>query len=102
MAGAGIGKCVICGRDNQPLVSDICQDCHMKAFQASLEDVSLSAGDTVWALNSSGHKVFNATYRVEEDYTGQWMGLVKLRLLDDIGALGESIIERGRDKITKL
>lgn len=74
----------------------------MKEFHASLEDVSLAVGDTVWALNSSGHKVYNATYRVEEDFAGGWMDRVKLRLMNDSGLLGDSVIERGRDKITKL
>lgn len=102
MAGAGIGKCVICGRDNQPLISDICQDCHMKEFNANLEDCPLSVGDVVFALNSSGQKVFNSTYQVAEDFQGGWMDRVKLRLIDEGGLLGDSIIERGRDKITKL
>ena len=74
----------------------------MKEFHASLEDAPLAAGDTVWALNSSGHKVFSATYQMEEDFRGGWMDRVKLRLMDASGLLGDSVIERGRDKVTKL
>jgi hypothetical protein len=47
MAGAGIGTCVICGRDNQPLVSDICQDCTMDEFFASHKPVTFNYGQLV-------------------------------------------------------
>jgi hypothetical protein len=100
MAGAGIGTCVICGRDNQPLVNDICQDCTMNEFFSGLEKSPLAAGAVVHALNSSGHKVFNALYRVEEDFNGGWMDKVKLRIVDNLGNVAADVIERGRDKVT--
>lgn len=102
MAGAGIGTCVLCGRENQPLISDICQDCHMNEFNASLERSPLRVGDTVFALNSSGQKVFNARYRVVEDFNGGWMDRVKLRVVDELGNAAPDVVERGRDKVTIL
>lgn len=52
MAGGGIGKCVVCGRDNQPIVNDICQDCTMDEFWAVLA----SGKDSIAAIASDHEK----------------------------------------------
>lgn len=101
MAGAGIGTCVMCGRENQPLVSDICQGCHMVEFYAGLERSSLLAGDMVYGL-SGGHKMFNARYRVMRDFTGGWHDEVALSEIDeDMDQRGAELRLR-RDKLTAL
>lgn len=65
MAGAGIGLCIICGRDNQPCVSDICQDCTMDEFWFSLK------GDVPPAYISA--HVLPVEPPPEEVTAGEWM-----------------------------
>lgn len=86
MAGAGIGKCVVCGRDNQPLISDICQDCHMKEFHAGLESAPLQKGTEVWLINN-GYKDFSQQWVVVVDFNGGWSDSVLCMRADRSGAI---------------
>lgn len=102
MAGAGIGTCVICGRENQPLVSDICQHCHNAEFLAGLERAALGVGARVYGLNQRGWKVWETQYLVVEGFAGGWHDVVKVRSLDDEGRAVGLIIEIRRDRVTSL
>lgn len=52
MAGAGIGMCIVCGRDGQALVSDMCPECTMKEFWLTVT----SGSDSIAAIASDHEK----------------------------------------------
>lgn len=99
MAGAGIGKCVICGRDNQPLVNDICQDCTMDEFHAGLEQSPLKRGQRVHLLRF-GMKDYTTVFEVVNDFAGGWHDKVLVEHCGDNGLPDGQEREISRSQMT--
>lgn len=85
MAGAGIGTCVLCGKENQALVSDLCPDCTMKAFFDGLESSPLALDQRVKVLHGGVWRGKLAV--VVEPFTGNWNDQVTVAELDH-GVMG--------------
>lgn len=101
MAGAGIGICIVCGREGQALVSDICPFCRYSDWYDLLERPLLKQGQVVNGFEH-GYKLYDRLYWVEEDFNGDWKSPVKLRVMGDNGSLSPTVIELPRCDVTYL